>query len=163
MQEYAEFTFPGIDGIDFELEVQDEEQTNLFASKLAEQINAGDTLALWGDLGAGKTTFSKAFIKKKCIENAPNISSPTYNLIQIYQAQGFEIWHIDLYRLTQAEEALNLGLEEAFGESLCIIEWPQKMEEYLPYPRIDIGFNFINDSDNARKIKIHSYKDLILS
>ncbi len=68
-------------------------------------------------------------------EEAP---SPTYTLVQTYEGAGGELWHVDLYRLKAPEEALELGLEDAFVAAACLIEWPERLGSYLPAERLDI-------------------------
>ncbi|MEM7070567.1 MAG: tRNA (adenosine(37)-N6)-threonylcarbamoyltransferase complex ATPase subunit type 1 TsaE [Pseudomonadota bacterium] len=141
-----------------QIRVNNEDELVDVAQMMAGVAKPDQCWALWGDLGAGKTTFARAFIRELSIESDANISSPTYNLVQIYPAYGFDIWHVDLYRLEQEEELFELGIEDAIGESLCIIEWPQKMGQYLPYPRIDIGFAFDEHDDHARLLTIDGLK-----
>ena len=90
-----------------------------------------------GNLGAGKTTLARGAIEAwtGAPEEAP---SPTYTLVQTYQGPRGELWHVDLYRLKRAEEAWELGLEEAFGQAACLIEWPDRLEGLLPRDRLDV-------------------------
>lgn len=113
-------------------QIELEEQARLLAS----QITSPACLALWGEMGAGKSTFARAFIKNFL----PNIEvpSPTFTLVQTYQTSKGEIWHCDLYRLTTQEEVQELGLIEAFQENICLIEWPGRLEDLLPKPRYNI-------------------------
>lgn len=111
-----------------------EDQTRRFASALAPLLASGDTVALWGDLGAGKSLTARSIIQTRLAEfgKTENIPSPTYTLVQIYEAGGVEIWHSDLFRLSGPEDADELGLQEAFDTAICLIEWPDRIAEELP-------------------------------
>ena len=123
----------------------------LLAQPLAKALHPGDILALWGDLGAGKTAFARVLIQ--CLtDKSREVPSPTFSLVQIYDYPGGEIWHCDLYRLKAPEEILELGIEDAFHQALCLIEWPQRLERFLPEKRIDISFDIL--SETLRSIKV---------
>ncbi|MBF9039256.1 tRNA (adenosine(37)-N6)-threonylcarbamoyltransferase complex ATPase subunit type 1 TsaE [Rhodobacterales bacterium LSUCC0246] len=89
------------------------------------------TILFYGDLGAGKTTLIKAFVKR--LGSADNVSSPTFSLINEYKTDaGASIFHLDLYRLKDENEAYDLGIEEPLEtDSLKLIEWPQKINSLL--------------------------------
>ena len=107
-----------------------EEETKLLAEALAGVAQKGDIFALYGNLGAGKSTFSRYFIKK--LTGASDVPSPTFTLVQMYDAPLFEIYHYDMYRLKQPEEAYELGIEDAFYNAVNLIEWPERIESLLP-------------------------------
>ena len=107
-----------------------ENDTRLLAEKLAKIARKGDVFALFGTLGAGKSTFSRYFIQ--CLTNAEEIPSPTFTLLQTYDAPLFEIYHYDMYRLKSPEEAFELGIEESFYSGVNLIEWPEKIAPLLP-------------------------------
>lgn len=114
-----------------EMELADEAQTARLASRLARAARRGDVIALHGDLGAGKTTFARAFIA--ALSGMPvEVPSPTFTLVQIYETAPLQIWHFDLYRLQRAEEAYELGFEEALEHGVSVIEWPQRLGHLLP-------------------------------
>ncbi len=102
-----------------------ESATDALADRLAELAEAGDIIGLAGDLGAGKTTFARAFIRARM--GHVEVPSPTFTLVQIYENGGAPVWHFDLYRLEDSEEIYELGIEEAFDSAICLIEWPEKM------------------------------------
>jgi tRNA threonylcarbamoyladenosine biosynthesis protein TsaE len=102
-------------------------------------LAAGDVVALRGGLGAGKTTFARGAIEAWMAE-AQEAPSPTYTLVQTYEGPRGELWHTDLYRLKRPEDAWELGLEDAFANAACLIEWPERLEGALPRDRLDIAF-----------------------
>lgn len=120
-----------------EIELPDATATLAFGRRLGARLTPGDVVGLSGGLGAGKTTLARGAIEvwTGAAEDAP---SPTYTLVQTYDSPKGELWHIDLYRLKHAEEAFELGLEDAFVEAACLIEWPERLEGQLPGNRLDI-------------------------
>ncbi len=107
-----------------------EDDTNRLAEQFAKIARKGDIFALFGTLGAGKSTFSRHFIQ--FLSGATEIPSPTFTLVQTYDTEYFEVYHYDMYRLKQPEEAYELGIEEAFAEAVNLIEWPDKLGPLLP-------------------------------
>lgn len=107
-----------------------EEDTKKLAGRIARQARKGDIFALYGTLGMGKSVFARAFILE--LTTAQEVPSPTFTLVQEYEAPGFTIFHYDLYRLKSAEEIFELGMEDAMHSGVCLIEWPERMEMYLP-------------------------------
>ncbi len=108
---------------------------------ISKKLKVGDVLCLRGDLGAGKTTFSK-FLINALLEDAQEITSPTFNLVHTYDAKVGKIWHFDLYRLKHIEEIYELGIEDAFISGISIIEWPEIIEDLLPKSAINIYLEF---------------------
>ena len=125
---------PMTDKLTFRLESV--EATRALGAKISGIARKGDTIALRGDLGAGKTSFAQGFLQARC--PGVEVTSPTFTLIQTYGAEDDEIWHVDLYRINDLRELEELGLEEALGERLVLIEWPERMEETLPEDRLDV-------------------------
>ena len=107
-----------------------EQDTQILAEKFAKIAKKGDIFALFGTLGVGKSVFSRYFIKK--LTNANEVPSPTFTLVQTYGAPDFEIYHYDMYRLKTPEEAYELDIEEAFYNSVSLVEWPEKIGNLLP-------------------------------
>jgi tRNA threonylcarbamoyladenosine biosynthesis protein TsaE len=131
------------------LESRRPESTRRLAGRLAEVARPGDILCLWGDLGAGKTVFAKGFGKGLGIDDT--ISSPTFVLMGEY-AGRLPLFHIDLYRLASAEEALDGGLlddRQALG--VVLIEWPDRLGDALPPARLDVR---IDGTDGPRRIEL---------
>lgn len=115
----------------------DEAATEALAADLAGIAEPGDILALWGDLGTGKTAFARAFIRARGDRNE-EVPSPTFTLVQTYDGADGTIYHFDMYRLTAPDEAFELGIEEAFAEGISLIEWPERLGTLLPPGRLDI-------------------------
>lgn len=120
--------------------LDNEGETARIAGELAAIARAGDVLALHGDLGAGKTAFARAFIRARGRPDE-EVPSPTFTLVQIYEglAPGaVPVWHFDLFRVASPEDALELGIEEAFASAVTLIEWPDRLGNLLPPPRLDL-------------------------
>ncbi|MEJ6479436.1 MAG: tRNA (adenosine(37)-N6)-threonylcarbamoyltransferase complex ATPase subunit type 1 TsaE [Octadecabacter sp.] len=117
--------------------LQSEAETVLFAQDLAAILVAGDTILLAGPIGAGKTALARALIRAR-LENDEDVPSPTFTLVQTYDAGDIEIWHCDLYRLTQIDELIELGLDHAFETAICLIEWPDRLGSYAPHDALTL-------------------------
>ena len=115
-----------------------EEETSDLAVRLAAQLLPGDILCLRGDLGAGKTTFTRALVA--ALGSPAPVSSPTFTLVHEYKGGRLPIWHVDAYRLRSADDTADIGLDEVFltGEGLVVIEWPERIEAALPDDHLDI-------------------------
>lgn len=103
-------------------------ETEQVAAALALQTKPGDLFALSGDLGAGKSTFARAFIRALLGDSGAEVPSPTFTLVQSYSAD-FEVYHTDLYRLEDPEEVYDLGLDEERDSSVLLVEWPDRMPD----------------------------------
>lgn len=114
-----------------------EQGTRRLAGCLARVARKGDVIALAGDLGAGKTAFARAFIRTLC-SPTEEVPSPTFTLVQIYEAPDFPIWHFDLYRIDDPDEGIELGVEEAFATAVSLIEWPERLGRLLPADRLQL-------------------------
>lgn len=131
------------------------EETEKFAQKLAKKYQNGGVLALSGNLGAGKTTFTKGFAHGLRIKN--KIISPTFILIKQYDlsfTKKARFYHIDLYRLENPEDLENLGLNELFTnpKNIILIEWAEKLKK-LPQKIVNITFEYISESKRQIVIK----------
>ena len=113
-----------------------EEMTASVAERLAHLVQAGDVIALYGTLGAGKTVFCRGFIQALCPDK--EVPSPTFTLLQTYETPRFPVYHFDMYRLKKSEEAYEIGIEDAFAEGVSLIEWPDKIEALLPKKTIRV-------------------------
>lgn len=117
----------------------DPEATDTLARSLAPCLGVGDVLLLDGQIGAGKTHFARALIRA-LLDRDEDVPSPTFTLIQTYDAPGFEIWHADLYRLGHPDELCELGLDEAFETAICLIEWPDRLAGLAPADALWLSF-----------------------
>ena len=115
------------------------EETETLAKELFRISAKGDTFHLEGGIGAGKSTFARAFIKEACGPET-EVPSPTFTLVQTYNAPSAEIWHCDLYRLTSPDEVLELGLDIAFKDAITLIEWPDRLGEEAPETALRLNF-----------------------
>ena len=126
------------------LNLPDPEATERLARALAPHLGAGDLVALSGGLGAGKSLFARALITERlaALGRAEDIPSPSFTLVQTYDLGAVELWHADLYRLGAIDEIAELGLEEAFGTAICLVEWAGRLGPALPARRLDLGLDF---------------------
>src|SRR6056297_4111622 len=113
--------------------------TAALAARIAPLLRPGDTLLLSGPIGAGKTAFARALIQAR-LGRAEDVPSPTFTLVQTYDDGICEIWHADLYRLTVPEDAVELGLEQAFAEAICLVEWPDRLGDLRPEGALALDF-----------------------
>ena len=111
-----------------------EKETFEIAKKLAEQARAGEVYCLSGDLGVGKTVFTKGFAAGLGITEP--VSSPTFTIVQIYEEGRLPLYHFDVYRIEDIEEMEENGYEDCFyGEGVCLVEWADLIKEILPENR----------------------------
>lgn len=122
---------------EFTIVLATEADTVRLGAAVASQAKRGDIIALHGPLGAGKTTLARGFVHGLA-DNGEEIVSPTFTLVQVYETPRGAVWHLDLYRLKSADEALEIGVEEAFAEGISLIEWPERLGSLLPKKRLDI-------------------------
>lgn len=142
------------------LDLPDEASTEALARRLAPIVQPGDVLALWGDLGAGKTVFARAFVRARgdAFEDVP---SPTFTLVQVYDpTDGSEAptYHFDLFRLKSFEETYELGIEEAFTGGISLVEWPDRLGRLLPAHRLDIKLAE-GSAPDARSVVLEGHGD----
>ena len=131
-----------------EFALPDLEATAKLGAGIAGGLRAGDAVALWGDLGAGKTTLARAILKALGV--AGEVPSPTFTLVQIYETAP-RIAHFDLYRLKSAREMEELGFEDALLEGAVLVEWPERAPEALPPDALHV--RLVHD-DSARTARL---------
>lgn len=139
------------------LALPDEAATAALAGRLAEAVRPGDVIALEGDLGAGKTALARGFIRRLA-GTEEEVPSPTFTLVQVYDYDSGTIWHFDLYRLEKPEDALELGIEDAFADGVSLIEWPERLGRYLPPGRLVVRLSAGN-GPMARRAELSGGKD----
>ena len=129
-------------------------ETTELATKVAKNIAIGTVIALIGDLGAGKTAFTQGFAKAMGIKET--VGSPTFKLVSEYQGQEHWLYHIDCYRLKNAQQFMNIGGEEYLDpmNGITLIEWADIIEEILPHDTIMINFKRIAGKFYYREITI---------
>ena len=115
------------------------DQTAALAQRLGACLGPGDTLLLQGPIGAGKTHFARNLIQSR-LATAEDVPSPTFTLVQTYEADGVEIWHADLYRLTSPDEVVELGMTDAFQSAICLVEWPDRLGSLAPQDALTMHF-----------------------
>jgi|SRR5690625_3614375 len=130
----------------YEIVTNTEEETKQIAERIAKQLKAGDVLTLEGNLGVGKTTFTKGIALGLHIERA--VTSPTFTIVKQYEGT-LPLYHMDAYRLENSDE--DIGFDEYFyGDGISIIEWPNFIQDYLPKERLTIKIDYLNET--KRKI-----------
>lgn len=139
------------------LTLPDTEATSRLADALAALAAPGVCVLLDGPVGAGKTFLARGVLhalmrKQGQLEDVP---SPTFTLVQTYVVGGLEVWHADLYRLTSPDELIELGLDTAFDQAFCIIEWPDRMGDFAPDSalRISLAADCANESKRTAQIQ----------
>jgi len=127
------------------------EETYKIAEEFAKNLKGGDVIILNGDLGAGKTTFTKGLAKALNIKE--NITSPTFTLMNIYLSGKLPLYHYDMYRITDEDETREIGLNEYFyGKGICVVEWAENIKNLLPKKLITINITKVDD--NSREFEI---------
>ncbi len=132
-----------------EITLADEAATIALGAALAACLQHGDAVCLWGPLGAGKSTLARALIRA-LTHPGQEVPSPTFTLVQTYETDGFPIAHFDLYRLKTADEAFELGLDDAIEDGVVLIEWPERLAGRLPSNRLDIEIEMAGEGRLAR-------------
>jgi tRNA threonylcarbamoyladenosine biosynthesis protein TsaE len=111
--------------------------TDELAARISELAHSGDVILLQGGLGSGKTSFARGFLRALGVRE--EVPSPTFTLVQAYDTDKGPVWHFDLYRLKQPEEAIELGFEEAQAEGIVLVEWPDRLGLLLPADALTIA------------------------
>lgn len=133
-----------------EIIVKNEDELGIAARKFIDEMGENKHFAFLAPMGAGKTTFISAICREMGVKD--DISSPTFSIVnQYYAGDGTEVCHFDFYRIENDTQAADLGLEEYFdSDALCLMEWPENVEYFLPDDTQVVRIEVLND--NSRKI-----------
>ena len=140
-------------------DISKESATASIAKKISIEVNKGDVLFFFGEIGVGKTTFIRYFInnlQKKNRLKLTEVTSPTFNLLNEYEVKDLLIQHYDLFRLENANETQNIGLLENRKNVLTLVEWPEKIKK-KPKRRIELIFEYKSNL-NKRILKINDFR-----
>ncbi len=136
----------------FETDTHSPEQTMEQGRRLGDLLAPGDVVCLHGDLGAGKTHFTKGLAAHFGVK-PEHVSSPTYALVQEYRGSDVTIFHIDAYRLNSVDEAYGIGLDDILNsDGICVVEWPERVSELLPEQLWKV--EIVHKGDHQRHIRV---------
>lgn len=130
-----------------------ERQSIAFGKKVAKVLSVGMVVALHGTLGSGKTTLTKGLVAGLFGEHAVAVKSPSFALVNQYDGP-FPVYHIDCYRLGEESDFDDLGIDDyLFSEGVTIVEWPERIENYLPAERVDIAIDYVSEKERSFTVR----------
>jgi tRNA threonylcarbamoyladenosine biosynthesis protein TsaE len=124
------------------------EETEAFGRSFAPLLRPGEVIALFGDLGVGKTTFARGLLRGLGFQG--EVASPTFPIVQPYEELALPVWHVDLYRIEAPEEIEELALEEVLDDGALLLEWPERMGAAL-WPHA-LRLTLDRDGEGARRL-----------
>ena len=131
----------------FKSHLSDDIATVTMGNRIAAIIEQGAVIYLHGDLGAGKTTFTRVIVQG--FGHTGKVKSPTYTLVEPYELERANVYHFDLYRLGDPEELEYMGIRDYFSaQAICVVEWPEKGGEFIPVPDLNITLSYVGDERN---------------
>lgn len=142
------------------IKTNSELETIKLGMKIAKNLKKGTVIVLTGDLGSGKTKLTEGILTYFGIQD--EISSPTFTIVNEYNTENLDIFHFDVYRITEIEEFYAIGGEEYFEKGASIIEWGEIIEDALPKDYIKITFSRDLDEENTRIINIETVGDMAI-
>ena len=148
--------------LELELTSTSADQTQKLGERLGSLARVGDVLCLEGDLGAGKTCLVQGLGRGLKIPNA--IHSPTFILANEHRGGRLPLYHLDLYRMRGAGEAMGIGIDDyLFGDGVCVIEWAEKIKEALPDERLWITFRHVGENERGLAFRANGarYEELL--
>ena len=131
-----------------------EQETENFAKEIGEKLKGDEIIALYGDLGVGKTAFTRGLVS--CFETKNVVTSPTFTLVNEYAAPKFKIYHFDMYRIKNLEDLESTGFFDYMYKGVFVIEWSENIENYLPKKTIKIHIEK-NENDSERIITLKGW------
>jgi len=136
------------------MNLPDEAATGRLGAAVAARLLTGEAVCLSGPLGAGKSTLARALVRALTTPRE-EVPSPTFTLVQFYDGPRLAIAHFDLYRLSDPDEAYEIGLDEALDAGAAVIEWPERLEGRLPPDRLDIEIALADDGGRTARLTPH--------
>ena len=139
----------------FEITTESAERTEKLGAIFSRNLESGSFVAMYGDLGAGKTSFVRGIVSRLIPE--AYVTSPTYTIVNEYIGQGMRICHFDMYRISSEDDLESIGFYDYLKEGICIAEWCKNIKDQLPEDRYDVFFEKI--SENERRIAVIRVKE----